>query len=203
MAARYFIPKAPCRIEEAIKRSRFIASAAHAPDPGAAKAFIESVRAEFADATHNCWAFNAGPAGDTRQVGLSDDGEPHGTAGRPMLHTLLHSEVGEIAVVVTRYFGGIKLGTGGLTRAYSGLTAAVLEALDTRLKIETARLCALLDYPAVTQAKRLFAEHEAVILAEDYAERVTFTLELPEERAEGLVHALTELTGGRARVEPA
>ncbi|NLG62975.1 MAG: hypothetical protein GX539_12100, partial [Candidatus Cloacimonetes bacterium] len=100
-----------------VQRSRFIATLAHAPDVESARAFIEEVRAEFPDATHNCWAFVAGPPGSTSHVGFSDAGEPHGTAGRPMLDVLLHSGIGEVAAVVTRYFGGVKLGKGGLVRA--------------------------------------------------------------------------------------
>ena len=108
------------RVEQTIKRSRFICTAAHVTSPEEAKAFIDQIREEFSDARHNCWAFAAGAPGATAQVGMSDDGEPHGTAGRPMLTVLLHCGVGEIAVVVTRYFGGILLGTGGLIRAYQG-----------------------------------------------------------------------------------
>ena len=84
----------------------------------AARAFVEQIRTKHADATHNCWAFVTGAPGHSGQVGFSDDGEPHGTAGRPMLQVLLHCGVGEITMVVTRWFGGVKLGTGGLVRAY-------------------------------------------------------------------------------------
>ena len=119
------------RVEQTIKRSRFICTAAHVTSPEEAKAFIDQIREEFSDARHNCWAFAAGAPGATAQVGMSDDGEPHGTAGRPMLTVLLHCGVGEIAVVVTRYFGGILLGTGGLIRAYQGTVKFALETLPT------------------------------------------------------------------------
>ena len=92
------------------KRSRFIASVGHTPDVEEAKAFIEQIKAEFEDARHNCWAYCAGAAGSTDRIGASDDGEPHGTAGRPMLTAVTHSGIGEVTVVVTRYFGGILLG---------------------------------------------------------------------------------------------
>ena len=91
---------------------------------------------EFPDATHNCWAYVAGPPASTGRVGMSDAGEPHGTAGRPMLTVLLHSGVGEIAAVVTRYYGGIKLGTGGLVKAYGGAVLAALEALPRVERID-------------------------------------------------------------------
>ena len=98
------------RSEETIGKSRFVASIGRAGSPGEAKAFIEAVRAELPSATHHCWAYNAGPPGDTAHVGLSDAGEPRGSAGRPILDVLSNSGVGEITAVVTRYFGGVKLG---------------------------------------------------------------------------------------------
>ena len=131
MSVSYFIPDlAPedlHRCEEIVRRSRFIVSLAHTPTPEAAKSFIERIKQEFPDATHNCWAYAAGAPGQTSKVGYSDDGEPHGTAGRPMLTMLLHGGVGELSAVVTRYFGGIKLGTGGLVRAYQGMVKLGLE----------------------------------------------------------------------------
>src|SRR4051812_21661975 len=117
---RYPIPAARHRAELTIERSRFICTIAHAAEPDDAHAFIREMNAEFGDATHNCWAFVAGPPGDTNRIGMSDDGEPHGTAGRPMLTVLTHSGVGDIVAVVTRYYGGTKLGTGGLVKAYGG-----------------------------------------------------------------------------------
>ncbi|MDD3310552.1 YigZ family protein [Pseudodesulfovibrio sp.] len=200
MHGRYPIPAAVRRVEQSIKRSRFIATAAHAPDADAARAFIDAVRAEFPDATHNCWAYAAGPPGDTAAVGLSDDGEPHGTAGKPMLAALLHGPVGEIAVVVTRYFGGVKLGTGGLVRAYTQLVNAALETLETREKIDLATLVTVLPYPAVTPFKRLLPDFEAAIISETYAESAAFTVELPEEHAEAFAERLAEITDGKAMV---
>ena len=92
----YVIPADTHRVQETIHRSRFITTVAHAPESDIAQEFVRQMRDEFSDATHNCWAFVAGPPGSTTHIGMSDDGEPHGTAGRPMLTTLLHSDVGEI-----------------------------------------------------------------------------------------------------------
>lgn len=127
------------RVEDVIRRSRFIATFARASSTEEARDFLERIRAEHAQATHNCWAYVAGEPGSTAQVGASDDGEPKGTAGRPMLTALLHSGVGEVAVVVTRYFGGILLGTGGLVRAYQGSVKLGLETLPTVRKEEGVR----------------------------------------------------------------
>src|SRR5690606_8318142 len=100
---RYLIPAHRHRVEEEIKRSRFISTVAYTPTVEEARAFISEISAEFGDASHNCWAYVVGSPGSTGQVGMSDDGEPHGTAGRPMLTVLLHSGIGDICAVVTRY----------------------------------------------------------------------------------------------------
>lgn len=202
MSKRYNIPQPGLhRCEESIKRSKFIASVAWAPSVEAAREFVAAIKAEFPDATHNCWAYAAGPPGDTAAVGFSDDGEPHGTAGRPMLNALLHSGVGEAAVVVTRYFGGIKLGPGGLVRAYSGATVKGLEITPLREKITPARLKIELDYTLITQLKRALAEFEAVVLEETFADAAGFEVELPEERASDFTRFLTDLSHGKAKVE--
>ncbi len=133
---RYPIPAARARAELVIERSRFVCTVSRAESPDAAHAFIKEMQGEFANATHNCWAFVAGPPGSTARIGMSDDGEPHGTAGRPMLTVLMHSGVGEIAAVVTRYYGGTKLGTGGLVRAYSAAVQEALARLERRERVD-------------------------------------------------------------------
>ncbi|EGB15303.1 Uncharacterized protein family UPF0029, N-terminal acting [Pseudodesulfovibrio mercurii] len=200
MPDRYPIPAATHRVEETIRRSRFVTTLAHVPDAESARAFVAAVKAEFPDATHNCWAFNAGPPGDTAFVGASDDGEPGGTAGRPMLNVLLHSGVGEIAAVVSRWFGGTKLGTGGLVRAYSGMVNLGLATLTVRDMVVTVRLAVSLPYPCVTLFKRLTPDFEGEVVEETFGETAGFTVELPEERATGFAAAVTELTGGRAEI---
>ena len=129
MSNRYPIPATTHRTEEEIKRSRFITTVAHTPTLEDARTFVSQLKEEFADASHNCWAYVIGPPGSTSHIGMSDDGEPHGTAGKPMLTVLLHSGVGNICAVVTRYFGGTLLGKGGLVKAYSGGIKLALEDL--------------------------------------------------------------------------
>lgn len=197
---RYPVPAQRTRVEETIQRSRFIATAAPAATPEEARAFIAEIRAEFADATHNCYAFVAGPPGSTAQIGMSDDGEPAGTAGRPMLAVLLGSGVGDIAVVVTRYFGGIKLGTGGLVRAYSGSVKAVLAVLPRREKIIYAELLATGPYHWVTPVARMIGDYEAEIISQTYAADVTWQLRVPQERATELAAALVALSHGQIEV---
>ncbi|GBC61658.1 YigZ family protein [Desulfonema ishimotonii] len=192
----YPVPRHFHRVEEIIRRSRFITSVAHTPTRDAAKAFIERIRAEFTDANHNCMAFVAGPPASTAQVGMSDDGEPRGTAGRPMLNTLAHSGVGEITAVVTRYFGGIKLGTGGLVRAYSGSVRQALADLPVREKIIPTTVPVIIGYACITPVRRLATAFDAEIIEETYGADVSLTFELPVEKAEDFRAALIDLTHG-------
>lgn len=200
MSASYPIPDLASgsfhRCEEHIRRSHFIASLAHAPDAESARAFVERIKREFPDATHNCWAFAAGSPGQTSQVGYSDDGEPHGTAGRPMLTMLLHGGTGEVCAVVTRYFGGIKLGTGGLVRAYQGMVRLGLDTLPVREHMIPARLEVVLDYTHITRFLRLLPTLRATVAAEAFGVDATYELLLPDENIPALESALTELTDG-------
>lgn len=201
MKNRYPIPASKTfRIETEIKRSRFIATVGHTPDSETAKAFINTIREEFPDATHNCWAYAAGPPGDTARVGYSDDGEPHGTAGRPMLQALLYGGVGEAACVVTRYFGGIKLGTGGLARAYSGITAEALRQLPIKEKIIPARYEVIVAYPHITLFKRLLPKYEAVIAEERFGADAEFIVVLPMEHSQNFATEIYDMTDGEALV---
>ena len=127
----WLIPAEPVTFVEEIKKSRFITLLAHTDGVEAAKAFVESVRAEHPDARHHCVAWVAGPPDDSQQLGFSDDGEPAGTAGKPMLSQLMGSGVGEITAVVVRYYGGILLGTGGLVKAYGSGVQQALNMLTT------------------------------------------------------------------------
>lgn len=200
-AGRYSIPAGAVRVEEEIKRSRFITSLAPAPTVEAARALIAAVSAEFADANHNCWAYVVGPPGSTGQVGMSDDGEPHGTAGRPMLNVLLHSGIGDIVAVVTRYFGGTLLGTGGLVKAYSGGVQLALASLPTIERVPRAEVMVVVGYSAVTPLQRILPQYEVEILNQEFETDATFHLRLPQERLEAFAAAVIELTNGQALVE--
>lgn len=199
--SRYPIPAAQHRAELIIERSRFIATVAPAATPDEAAGFIRRISEEFSDATHNCWAFVAGPPGSTGYVGMSDDGEPHGTAGRPMLTTLLHSGLGDIAAVVTRYYGGVKLGTGGLARAYAGAVNEALISLPRSERVEWAVLRVRVEYAAVGGIQLLLPQHEATVLDQAYADMVTYTIRVPEPAREALRTAILDATSGRATFE--
>lgn len=197
----YAIPSRIYRVEELIQRSRFITTAAHAPDANAANAFVDSVRELFSDATHHCWAFVAGPPGSTAHIGMSDDGEPHGTAGRPMLTVLLHSGVGEVVTVCTRYFGGVKLGTGGLSRAYAGGVKLLLQTLPTELKIKRVHVSVRVAYPHVESLQRLLDDLEVVVEHEEYGEEVRYQIAVPTMTLETLREQLAQLTSGEGILE--
>ena len=143
---RYDIPGAPHRALLTIDRSRFLCTIAPARTTDDAQAFVRAMHVEFADATHNCWAYVIGPPGITDRIGMSDDGEPHGTAGRPMLTVLQHCGVGDIVAVVTRYYGGTKLGTGGLVKAYGGAVQLALESLPRTPRVDYAYLEVVVGY---------------------------------------------------------
>lgn len=198
--SRYSIPARVHRVEEVIQRSRFITTVARAPDSEAAHAFIASIRDEFPDATHNCWAFVSGPPGSTMHIGMSDDGEPHGTAGRPMLTSLLHADVGDIVAVSTRYFGGVKLGTGGLARAYSSGVVLALESLPLEEKIDRVVVEVTVGYPDVDSTQRLIQEMDLLVLDEDYGGDVRYSLGVPVTDVDTMTRRVADLTRGDGTV---
>jgi uncharacterized YigZ family protein len=199
--SRYPIPAATHRVAEEIRHSRFITTVAYTPSVAAARSFISDIKAEYSDASHNCWAYLVGPPGGTSQIGYSDDGEPHGTAGRPMFTVLQHSGLGDTTAVVTRYFGGTKLGKGGLVKAYSGGVQYALEELPLAEHVPSVQLEVVIDYASVTPVQRLLPQFEAVIVDETYAADVTYRLKLPEEQADVFEQALVGLTNGTVLVE--
>ena len=189
------------RVEQTIKRSRFIASVGHTPGVEEAKAFIEQIKAEFVDARHNCWAYCAGAAGSTDRIGASDDGEPHGTAGRPMLTAVTHSGIGEVTVVVTRYFGGILLGTGGLVKAYQSSVKMALEGVPTRVRTKTKRIKFSVEHRFVNQVLRKIEAVNGRILEKNFDMGADFDVEIPEDLAETFAKELEELTRGALLIE--
>jgi uncharacterized YigZ family protein len=200
-ARRYLIPAACQRVEETINRSRFITTLGYAPSVAAARQFIDDVSSEFAGASHNCWAYVVGPPGSTGQAGMSDAGEPHGVAGRPMLTVLLHSGLGDVCAVVTRYFGGTLLGKGGLVKAYSGGVQLALQSLPTIEYAPKTEIRVLIEYAAVTPFLRLLPNHEAEVLEQEFATDVSYRLKLPSEQLAPFTHAFHELTNGQALIE--
>lgn len=180
------------RHEEVIEGSRFLALVRQADDPEAAAALLAEARREHPDATHHCWAWRIG-----EQQRFSDDGEPGGTAGRPMLEVMLKRGLDGCAAVVVRYFGGRKLGAGGLVRAYGGAVARALDAAGVRRLTTYHRL--RVRAPFASAASVLRELHGAVA---DFDERGLVTeVAVPATAVEGLRTRLAELTRGEAEVE--
>jgi len=194
------IPAREARIEIRVVNSRFIATAAPVFTVDEAKAFIDRIRAEFADATHNVPAFVVGH-GASVVAHCSDDGEPAGTAGRPALAVLRGSGMGDVAVVVTRYFGGTKLGTGGLVRAYGDAVREVLAILPRAVKAPTYTVEIVTPYALFERLRLLVAAHGGKILNEEFAAEVTVTAQLPVERFPAFASALQEMSSGTLDAE--
>jgi uncharacterized YigZ family protein len=187
-----------CESEKVIEKSRFIAYSAHVTSEEEAKSFVEEIRAKHRDATHNCFGFVADKTGAMQR--FSDDGEPQGTAGMPILDVIKNKGLFETAVVVTRYFGGIKLGAGGLVRAYTSCAAEVLEKAEICLWQMCAELEIAVDYPQIDSVMKFLSEHFCVRKGENYAEKVTFTvLVKSSERAE-FCALLTDYLSGRVTI---
>jgi len=196
--SRYPVPATRARIEETIHRSRFIATAGRASTVAEAQAFIEEMRSEFAGATHNCWTYLVGPPGSSAHIGFSDDGEPSGTAGRPMLAVVQGSGLGDLVVVVTRYFGGIKLGAGGLVRAYAGSVKAVLAVLPRTEKIERVTVRVELPYACFASLQRILSEYEAQVVDQRFAAEVALELHLPVDSVAAFRERVADLSRGQA-----
>ena len=164
--------------------------------------FLQEVRNLHPGATHYCWAFNAGAPSSTAHVGMSDDGEPHGTAGRPMLTVLLHSGVGEVVAVCARYYGGVKLGTGGLARAYASGVRRALEACPRMEKVERlpVSVSVVVTYDATDSVERALAALDAVVTGRDFAAEVRYRVLIPPGRRSELAAAIADVTAGRGLV---
>jgi uncharacterized YigZ family protein len=198
--ARYPVPASRHRAEQTIDRSRFICTIERAPSPADAQHFLRAVSREFPDATHNCWAYLVGAPGSTDRIGMSDAGEPHGTAGRPMLTILQHSGVGDIAAVVTRYYGGTNLGTGGLVKAYGGTVQLALATLPRIERIDYAEVSVIVGYDGISAVQQLLGRFESTSESEEFGERATFRLRVPVSRVSALRAALLDATSGRAEL---
>jgi uncharacterized YigZ family protein len=197
---RYPIPAQTTRIEIRVVNSRFIATIGEARDADAARAFIEQVREEFADATHNVYAFRAGYGASVTE-GMSDDGEPPGTAGRPALAVLRGADLGDVALVITRYFGGTKLGTGGLVRAYTQAAQEALAALPRAERVSRRQGRLSVPYSFYERVRNLVQEHGGELTDEGFAADVTLLISVPQDEAAPFEAALAALSSGGLQIE--
>lgn len=194
--ARYQIPAQETQIEQEIKRSKFIATGTYVSHREEAETWLSELRKTHVSASHNCPAYKIG-YGSSLLEWSSDDGEPRGTAGRPMLSVLQGSDLYDIVVVVTRYSSGIKLGTGGLVRAYSGAVRELLIAMPTKELVAKSSFYIELPYTNYQQGKELLLENEAEIDSEDFSDQIIIKLQLPDDRYKQVQALLTETFHGK------
>jgi uncharacterized YigZ family protein len=196
----YFVPLSSIRREHVVVNSRFIATLEPVPTIEAARAFLTRIRQEFTDATHNVPAYIIG-GGNTITDFCSDDGEPAGTAGKPILAVLRGSGLGDVAVVITRYFGGTLLGTGGLVKAYTESTQMVVNAVGRGKRVPAHVALLAIPYNLLERVRLMVTRHSGEVLGEDFAGDITMTLQFPVESFDGFQNDLREISAGKLQAE--
>jgi uncharacterized YigZ family protein len=200
MTKDYLVPFNEIRQEHMVINSRFIATLAPAFTLEEARTFIARIKKEFEDASHNVPAYIIG-GGNTVAEFCSDDGEPSGTSGKPALAVLRGSGLGDVAVVVTRYFGGTLLGKGGLVKAYTESTQLVVNAVERGRRVDVHVVMLAIPYNLLERIRLMVAKINGEVSAEDFAEDVTMTLQFPVESIERFQYELKELSAGSLKAE--
>lgn len=177
----YPVPAALNCAEIEIKKSRFIAYAKGIQDRVEGMAWLAELKAQYPDARHHCWAYLLGNPHCASNAGMGDDGEPSGTAGKPILNVLQHKGVGDIMIVVVRYFGGVKLGAGGLTRAYGQAAQAVMETLSITEQVDMAVCDIQCDFAQEQPVRHHLSLVDGMVLSVDYQRQVTLRVQFPEQ----------------------
>lgn len=185
--------------QKVIEKSRFITTSRHVEGEEQAKTFIAEIRSKYTEATHNCYAYICDELGNFLR--FSDDGEPQGAAGMPMLEVIKNKKLFQTAVVVTRYFGGIKLGAGGLVRAYSGSVAENLEAAQKVLYQTCSESRYTVDYSGADAALRYFGERNVDVIDCEYLNEVSFTVAVKKTEEEDFNSSLINRLNGKVKIE--
>lgn len=194
------VPAKTVRIEQVVKNSRFITTIGRASGSDEAREFIEKVRETYPDATHNCYAFIAGDPDGTTEMGQSDDGEVPGTAAKPMMNVLRHKKIGEIVAVVTRYYGGTNLGTGGLVRAYSDSVQSAIDQLKLEERVEKIPGTIEFSYNHEGAIRHIFDELNVKLDEVVYKENVLMKISIPGNNTDQFENDIAEATSGEVRV---
>lgn len=197
MTEPYHILQGDFSFQEEIKKSRFLTYLAHVQGKKQALEYLQSIRELHKEARHHCWAYIAGSPKDSVKMGCSDDGEPKGTAGKPMLGILQGTDLGEIIAVVVRYSGGIKLGTGGLVRAYAGGIQQLLPAIKTVEKRFYQQYSLHCDYAQMALIENLLSRTDGRIVEVEYLQSVSVIVEVDLQFTEKFNKQLEALTQGR------
>ena len=180
-----------------IEKSEFIAKIAPVATSEEAAAFIDSVRAEHRRARHNCYAYTLREGNETR---FSDDGEPQGTAGPPILDVILKNDLKDVCIVVTRYFGGILLGKGGLTRAYSSAAAKATASAPLKIMCDARDLKVTLDYTFYDRILRILPDFEIKTVDQDFADKIVLTLLCKEEFCDAFAEKVRDISNGQIKI---
>jgi len=180
MSKNYLVPSHTLEIKTEVKKSRFIARAAYITDRKQAMSMLAEAKHDYPDARHHCWAYLIGNPTSASNAAMNDAGEPSGTAGKPILNVIQHKHVGDVMIVVIRYFGGIKLGAGGLTRAYSGAAEAVMSQLPLTQQVATRSITLHCNFSQEQALRHWASQHQAELATPDYGEQVSITINLPE-----------------------
>ena len=200
MTKPYSVPLTEIRRELTVVNSKFIATLAPAFSIDEARAFMARIRKEFADASHNVPVYIIG-GGNTVTEYFSDDGEPAGTSGKPALAVLRGSGFGDAALVITRYFGGTLLGTGGLVKAYTESAQLVVNAVGRGQRISVHVIMLAIPYNLLERIRLLSARHRGEILGEDFAGDITLTIQIPVSDFDAFQLGLRELSAGKLQAE--
>ena len=182
--ADYKIPSESIEHTYEIKKSEFIARAHYVQNRQQAMDFLAQARKDYPDARHHCWAYQLGNPNSPSNAAFNDDGEPSGTAGKPILNVLSHKDIGDIMVIVIRYFGGIKLGAGGLVRAYSTATQQAVELLKTELQIAKESVTFIASYADEKDIRHFCQQHEADVLSVEYGTHIEIRCAFPLQAVE-------------------
>ncbi|WGE65167.1 YigZ family protein [Actinobacillus equuli subsp. equuli] len=196
----YFIPQQPVIFEEEIKKSRFITYLRYTEGMEQAKAFWAEMKMLHPQARHWCWATVAGMPNDSQQYGFSDDGEPSGTAGKPMLNYLLGSGLGEITAVVVRYYGGIQLGTGGLVKAYGGGVQQALLQVEKQRKVLRQNYRLVCEYDQFNTVQHLLNSYDIELLEQHFTEVIELNLAINPADIAPLSEQLTQRFSGKLQL---
>ncbi len=181
------------------KKSRFIAQIEPVASEEEANNFIERVKKKHYDARHNCFAYTVG--GEKPLFRFSDDGEPQGTAGKPIMEVINGAGIHNICIVVTRYFGGTLLGTGGLVRAYTAAAKEALLSCETKLMKRVCPVDITTSYSDLSKVQYILSSHDAHLADQKFEESVTLHVEIPSEKCEQALRSVTEITGGKAFIK--
>lgn len=199
-AVTYSAPQSQAFIEYEEKRSRFITYLEPVSSRAQALEFLESLRLLYPDARHHCWVYVVGDPASAIELAFSDDGEPSGTAAKPMLNVLQHRGVGNCMAVVVRYFGGVKLGAGGLVRAYSTSISQVVDAANLKEYVPHCEVQLLCDFDQESQLRHWLIPLEGVVVSVEYSANVALRITLPSAQREALLERLELQGGGRMQL---